>query len=164
MFEVEKSIYGFAVGIKAGNNRVLSLVEGAERNEENIGLIVDLLNKAGLKLNDPKKHKVTSVPKPRGRLIVKAYVQWIAQKRCLYCGEQSGPPHHVRWGEGPGKGSASRKPDDYRVIPVCHLCHDALEGGNRKRLKWMAEKVGREDVYLAMLDNLIEWIALGRGR
>jgi len=100
---------------------------------------------------------VPAVPKPRKRLIDKPFLQWQTTKPCLYCCEPAQEPHHVRWGQGDGKGSAARRPDDYRAIRTDHLCHRALEGADPKRLKWMNEKIGREDVYKHMIHNLIAW-------
>jgi len=97
-------------------------------------------------------------PKPRKRIKDREYLRWLSYKPCLYCDNKSGPPHHIRYGEGPGKGSASRKPDDYRAIPCCPGCHNALHGTDKARLKWMTEKIGRAGIYLALLDNLIEFI------
>ena len=98
-------------------------------------------------------------PKPRKPLRDKNYLIWLATKPCLYCGNLALEPHHVRWGQGPGKGSASRKPDDYRAISTCPKCHNALHGRDKNRLKWMTERIGREDVYACMVDNLIDWIS-----
>ena len=91
---------------------------------------------------------MTAVPKLRKRLIDKDFLVWLTTKPCLYCGEPANEPHHIR-------------PDDYRAINICDKCGRAVHGKDKKRIKWMIRKVGREDIYLAMLDNLIEWIALG---
>lgn len=104
------------------------------------------------------------VQKPRKRLENKAYIEFIMTKPCIFCGDPSNQPHHVRKGYGDGKGCASRKPDDYRALNNCHLCHAALEGTDSKRLEWMMAEKGWEDIYSAMLDNLIEFIAIrGKG-
>lgn len=97
-------------------------------------------------------------PKPRKKIQNKAYLEWLMTKPCLYCNAPALEPHHIRWGYGDGKGSGNSKPDDYRAINTCWKCHRALEGTDSKRLEWMTKKMGREDVYSAMVDNLIKWI------
>jgi hypothetical protein len=46
MYEVDRSIFGYAVGIRFNSKRIIALVEGAIINEGNIGAIVELLNQA----------------------------------------------------------------------------------------------------------------------
>ena len=108
----------------------------------------------------PRKSKAFPVPKPRTRIEDPQFLRWLTTKPCLFCGSPALEPHHVRWGQGPGKGSASRKPDDYRALNTCYKCHCALHGGDKSRLQWMMRTVGREGVYSTMLDNLIEWISI----
>ena len=101
--------------------------------------------------------QVTPIPKPRKRIIDTNYLRWLTLKPCLYCGRPSTEPHHVRAGEGPGKGSMGTKPDDYRALNTCPKCHNALHGRDKTRLKWMTERIGREEILWCLLDNLIEW-------
>ena len=97
-------------------------------------------------------------PKPRKRIIDKAYVRWFFDTRmCIYCGQPAKEPHHDRKGYGDGKGSMSRKPDDYRILENCWECHRALEGNDKKRLKWMTAKIGREEIFKNQVNNLLEW-------
>jgi len=107
--------------------------------------------------------QVTPIPKPRKKIENRGYLRWLMTKPCLYCGNPALEPHHVRWGQGDGKGSGNSKPDDYRAIPTCWECHGALEGTKPTRLKWMTERIGREEVYSCMVDNLIEWISVSGG-
>ena len=100
-------------------------------------------------------------PKPRKPIRNRAYIEWIMTKPCIFCGKPALEPHHDRKGHGDGQGSMSRKSDDYRVIKTCPECHRALHGTDKSRLKWMWDKVNREDIYLDTLNNLIEWISRG---
>ena len=101
--------------------------------------------------------KVKPIPKPRKPIKDRAFFEWLATHRCIYCGNPSGPPHHIRWGQGDGRGSASRKPDDYRCIAACLRCHDALHGKDKNRLEWMTKKIGREEIHENRIKNLMRW-------
>jgi len=45
------------------------------------------------------------------------------------------------------------KPSDYYSIPLCFVCHDLAHNDPKK----FTERIGREEAFEAMLDNLIEW-------
>lgn len=100
-------------------------------------------------------------PKPRKRIVDKKFISFIMTKECMYCddGTPADEPHHDRKGHGDGQGCMSRKPDDYRLVRTCWRCHRALEGNDKKRLEWMNQKIGREDIYLDQLNNVIEYLA-----
>lgn len=83
------------------------------------------------------------------------YLRWVAGKYCLFCGNPSGPPHHVRWA---GECGLSRKPSDTYVIPVCHECHDAVHSMSGPRYRDVISKIGREEILSLMLDLADEWM------
>jgi len=45
------------------------------------------------------------------------------------------------------------KPDDYYTIPLCFICHDLAHNDPKK----FGERIGREEVFEAMLNYMIEW-------
>ena len=100
-------------------------------------------------------------PKPRKRIQDRKFVEWLSEKDCIYCGERASEPHHDRTGYGDGKGSGSRRSDDYRAYRTCPKCHRALHGTDKHRLEWMKDKVSRSDILQDQLDQLIGWIARG---
>ena len=100
-------------------------------------------------------------PRPRKPIKDRNYLKFLSEKKCLYCGEPAVSPHHIRVGHGDGQGSMGRRPDDYRCIPSCFKCHRALHGTDKGRLKWMTERVGREEVLESQVNNLIEFFKGG---
>ena len=94
-------------------------------------------------------------PKPEKARRNRKYLSWVATKPCLFCGSQSGPPHHVRWA---GDCGTSRKPSDTYVIPCCPACHDSIHSMCGDRYREMVHRVGREEILSAMLDNADEWL------
>ena len=86
----------------------------------------------------------------------KEYREFVMLHDCLFC-EAGGPsqPHHVRWSEPCGW---ALKVSDYRCVPACLLCHDAVGNMVGKRYREIVSKIGREDILACMVDLLVEWL------
>jgi len=82
----------------------------------------------------------------------KEYLNSVALQSCLYCGKYpAGVAHHVRWA---GECGVGMKPADYYAIPLCPKCHDLAHNDP----KMFGERVGREEIYEAMLSAMGRWI------
>ena len=90
-------------------------------------------------------------PKPRKRLKNEPYIDFLKTMPCIYqidklCREAN-QPHHDRTGYGDGKGAGSTRPDDYRAIRTCHVCHDSLHSTIGARYQEMTRKISRSMIY-----------------
>ena len=93
-------------------------------------------------------------PKPRKPRRNRKYIAWVATKPCLFCGAQSGPPHHDREIGPCGMGT---KPSDTYCLPVCASCHDHIHNFSKEGAA-MLKRIGREERMFAMLDQADEWM------
>ncbi len=100
---------------------------------------------------------VYAQPKARKPRRNRKYIAWVATHPCIYCGAESGPPHHARWAGPCGMG---QKPSDTYIIPVCTRCHDAIHSASGARYRDMIRKIGNEEILSAMLDQADEWMQI----
>lgn len=95
-----------------------------------------------------------AVPKPPAPLRSERYLDFIRIRPCCACG-RSGPsdPHHY------GPRGAGQKTDDYRVVPLCRICHDLFHA---KRVLPSCRDVADTKAFIleTQVRLLIEFIAL----
>lgn len=74
-----------------------------------------------------------------------AYLQFIREKPCFWCGKGPSRAHHVSYVDGTGIGT---KPSDLFTIPLCDACH-------LREHSWPQSRV---EVFREICRQLAEWI------
>ena len=65
--------------------------------------------------------KIAKKPKRASRWVSQKHRDFVRGHACCNCGSTAGiEVAHVRMGSGAGMG---QKPDDWRTVSLCHLCH-----------------------------------------
>lgn len=85
----------------------------------------------------------------RGPARSERYLVWVRTHPCLLC-HRPGPSdaHHY------GPRGLGQKTDDYRTVPLCRGCHDAVHSSPVK---------GQQPLYRAQVDLLVRWLCLEGG-
>jgi hypothetical protein len=90
------------------------------------------------------------VPRPRKPYRDSVYLDFVRRWACIGCGA---PPPSEAHHHGPR--AIRQKTDDYRAVPLCRPCHQAVT--DTRCLPGRSEAQTQEIILRAQVDHLVEW-------